>query len=250
MGSKGGSRAIKRYAAPSYWPTYKKEYKWVVKPSAGPHALADSLPLLVVLRDLMHVVDSSHEAKVVLNDNRIRVNGRVQRTIDFPIGVMDLISIPDSDTYVRILPFRGKLIAHQVSRGERDFRLLRVENKTCVPGLKIQLNLTGGVNVLLPLSNPYDAKNVKYSTMDTVKTNVQGTELLEHYRMQKGAYVLAVKGKNSGEHGTLKETVESFKRRKTLVRVEKANGESFETIIDYIYVVGDNAPIISLPEAA
>ncbi|MEM3671472.1 MAG: 30S ribosomal protein S4e [Thermoprotei archaeon] len=250
MGSKGGARAIKRYAAPAEWPVYKKQYKWVMKPSPGPHPIEDSLPLLVVLRDLMHLAFNAHEVRVALNAGRIRVNGRVQRRPDFPVGVMDLVSVPDADIYVRIIPFKGKLVAHPVPVQERDLRLLRIEDKTCIRGFKVQLNLTGGVNISVPVEGPQGAKTLPYSTMDTLKTDAKGTKIAEHLKLDKGSYVLAVKGKNSGEHGVLEETVQSLKRRKALVRVKKSSGEVFETIVDYVYAVGNGSPEISLPEVA
>ncbi|MEM4476331.1 MAG: 30S ribosomal protein S4e, partial [Desulfurococcaceae archaeon] len=37
MGSMGGSKHLKALAAPAFWPILRKEYKWAVKPSPGPH---------------------------------------------------------------------------------------------------------------------------------------------------------------------------------------------------------------------
>ncbi|MDK2383271.1 MAG: 30S ribosomal protein S4e, partial [Candidatus Korarchaeota archaeon] len=50
MGKMGGSRHLKRLAAPGYWPIAKREKVWVVKPRPGPHPMDQGFPLLVVVR--------------------------------------------------------------------------------------------------------------------------------------------------------------------------------------------------------
>jgi small subunit ribosomal protein S4e len=248
MGSKGGTRTLKRYASPYEWPVLRKRYKWVVKPSPGPHNLENSIPLLVALRDLMHLVQTSHEAKVVLSQEKIRVNGRVVRRVDLPVGVMDVISVEDTGAQFRMLPLNGALTAHLVADHEKDVRIMRIENKVITKNSTLQLNLTGGHNVCFKLGSPIEAKESPYFTLDSVVTDLKGRKISGHIRLKEGSYVLVVKGKNSGQHGLLAQTVPSFKRRRSLVHITTGNGGSIETVLDYVYAVGENKPIISLPE--
>jgi small subunit ribosomal protein S4e len=250
MGSKGGTRTLKRYASPYEWPVLRKQYKWVVKPSPGPHGLENSVPLLVALRDLMHLVQNSHEARVVLSQGKIRVNGRVVRRVDLPVGVMDVISISDMGSQFRVLPFKGALVAHQVADQEKDIRVLRIENKIITKNSMMQLNLTGGYNISVKLASPIEAKSLPYSTLDSVTTDLKGCKISGHIKLKEGSYVLVVKGKNSGQHGVLAQTVPSFKRRRSLVHITTKDGGSIETVLDYVYAVGESKPIISLPEVA
>lgn len=245
MARMGGGRTLKRHAAPAWWPILRKQTTWVIKPSPGPHSLETSIPLLLVLRDLMGLVRNRHEAKVVLNQSKILVNGKVIRRPDFPIGVMDVISIPDMGSHFRMLPFRGSLVPHRIPESEL-FRILRIENKTCVKGLKLQLNLSGGANLLLDLKSPTDAKNVPFKTLDSLKMDLRARQILEHLQLKVGSYALVVRGKNSGAHGTIQEIVPAFKRRKSLVKIKSVDGNTIETILDYIYVIGNEKPVISL----
>nr|NIV44618.1 30S ribosomal protein S4e [Candidatus Bathyarchaeota archaeon] len=38
------------------------------------------------------------------------------------------------------------------------------------------------------------------------------------------------------------------KRRRLLATIEDKNGNSFQTILDYVFILGDAEPYISLPE--
>ncbi|MHA1832356.1 MAG: 30S ribosomal protein S4e, partial [Candidatus Baldrarchaeia archaeon] len=52
MGKKGPKRHLKRLPAPRFWPIHKKEFKWTVRPSPGPHPMNRCLPLLLIVRDI------------------------------------------------------------------------------------------------------------------------------------------------------------------------------------------------------
>lgn len=249
MARMGGGRTLKRYPSPEWWPILRKQSTWVMKPSPGPHSIETSMPLLLVLRDLMGVVRNLHEARMVLNQSKILVNGKIVREPDFPIGVMDVLSIPDMGSHFRILPYKGTFVAHKISDSEL-FRLLRVENKTCIKGSKLQLNLSGGVNIQLDVNGPTGAKDSPYRTLDTLKVDLQGRQILDHIKMEVGSYVLVVRGKNSGGHGVLQEIVPAFKRRRSLVKIKSPDGGVIETILDYVYAIGKGAPIISLEGVA
>jgi small subunit ribosomal protein S4e len=66
MAIMGSRKHLKRYKAPKNWPIHPKEDVWTVKPAAGPHAIEDSLSLLVVIRDILGLADNSREAKELL----------------------------------------------------------------------------------------------------------------------------------------------------------------------------------------
>ena len=63
----GGPRHhLKRLAAPSKWQLAKMGGVWAPRPSAGPHKLQDCLPLLLILRDRLHLARDHREAGVIL----------------------------------------------------------------------------------------------------------------------------------------------------------------------------------------
>jgi len=46
-------------AAPKSWPIKRKGIKWITRPKSGPHNLKSSLPLIVVLRDMLKLTKIS-----------------------------------------------------------------------------------------------------------------------------------------------------------------------------------------------
>lgn len=236
----GGTKTLKRTLAPPAWPIERKGKAWVIRGSPGPHSQGESVPTLLVLRDMLGIAHSAHEARLIVQSGKLRVNGRRVSRIDFPVGPLDVLELPDKR--YRLYPYRGSYAVREIPSGEAAFRLLRIESKTVLSGGKIQLNLKGGFNLLLR-----DA-SVNYSTLDTLKVDLQGTEILERIPLKASSYVLVVKGKNSGLHGTLSEVIPSLKKRRSLVRVSTRGGKTVETILDYVVAVGEDAPVIALPE--
>ena len=60
------SRHQKRLTIPVSWPVARKTSVWVPKSSPGPHSSMNSMPLLMVIRDMLKLVDNAREAKRVL----------------------------------------------------------------------------------------------------------------------------------------------------------------------------------------
>ena len=79
MAKMGSRKHLKRFKAPKSWPISPKENKWTVKPAAGPHAIEDSLSLLVVIRDILGLADNSREAKRIINTGKVLVDGRARK---------------------------------------------------------------------------------------------------------------------------------------------------------------------------
>jgi len=81
MGS--GSRHLKALAAPAFWPILRKEYKWTVKPSPGPHPIERSIPLLIIVRDILKYAKTGREARRLIAEGHFKVDGRVRRNYKY-----------------------------------------------------------------------------------------------------------------------------------------------------------------------
>ena len=53
MGRKGGTTHLKRNPAPKFWTIHRKEFVWTVRPKSGPHALQQSLPLTLIVKEML-----------------------------------------------------------------------------------------------------------------------------------------------------------------------------------------------------
>ncbi len=248
MARKGAKRHLKRLATPTSWYVERKTYKWAVRPRPGPHSLENSIPLIYIVRDYLHYARHAREARKILNEGKILVDGKVRRDYKFPVGIMDVISIPETGENYRVLPNRiGKLILHPIEGEEVHLKPLRIRNKRMVKGANIQLNFHDGTNHLIRLESPLDPKKDEFKTSYTVLMRVPERSIEEVIPFEIGAYVFVTQGKNVFRRGKIVE-VRSFPMGwPDVVTIEDDNGELFDTLKEYAFVVGKDKPRISLP---
>jgi len=251
LGRKGERGHLKRKPAPKMWPIHRKEAVWTVMPKPGPHSLSRSLPLVLIVRDMLKFAKTGKEAKNIISQEKITVNGKVRRDERFIVGLMDVISILDAKKSYRVLPSRKGLFLHPIDSSEAAFKLCRIEDKTVVNAGNVHLDLHDGTNSLIKVSNPQNPEEDIYHTLDVLKLSVPDRELLGHTKLTVGAPAIIIGGKNIGKYGKVI-TIEkkpNQKRRDLLVTIEDKNGDQFQTILDFVFILGDTEPSISLPEA-
>jgi len=249
LGKKGPKRHLKRLPAPRFWPIHKKEFKWTVRPSPGPHPMNRCLPLLLIVRDILGYAKTAKEARRILAEGRIKVDGKVRRDYKFPVGLMDVIEISDGNEAYRILPLpRQGLSLHPISGEEVKFKLCRIENKRTVNGGHIQLNLHDGRNILVRVNDPTKPEEDVYKTMDVLQISLPEQEIREYVKFEEGVIALVIWGKNMGQIGKIKEIIHGIGRRMSVVTLESSDGELFQTSLEYVFPIGRDKPLISLPQ--
>ncbi|WP_406660846.1 30S ribosomal protein S4e [Methanolobus sp. ZRKC3] len=225
----------KRISVPNSWQISKKSNKWITSARPGPHNQQQSIPLAVVLRDMLGVVDNRAEAKRILSEGKILVDGIVRKDLRFPVGLLDVVSFPLENVAYRVLLDRkGRLMLHKLDDINAN-KLCRIDDKTTIKGGAVQLNLNDGTNIIG--SNDYKAK-------DSIILSLPGKEVVKHIKYEVGNLALIVGGKHTGETGTIKEinTVRSSKHN----TVSISGAYDFETVEDYVVVIGEDEPEIKL----
>ena len=241
-----GGRHLKRKPAPAFWPIPKKKHVWAVRPVPGPHPIDRCIPLLVIIRDILKLAEVSREARIIIKQGLVKVDGVVRREPRFPVGLMDVLSLEEANTHYRILPTHKGLSLHKINNGEAKFKLCRIENKTTVKGGRTQLNLHDGRNILIKISNPFEPVEDVYKTLDSVLITIPDQQIVEHIKLKEGAYVLVIDGRNVGAKGRLKSVVQIFKRRRSIATLVDDNGNEIRTILDYIFPIGHEKPLIEV----
>jgi small subunit ribosomal protein S4e len=251
LGKKGKTARLKRKPAPRFWPIHRKELPWIVKPSSGPHSLQNCLPLTLVLRDILGVAQTRREAKMILAQGKVQVDGKVRRKDDFPVGLMDVISISDMNKYYRLMPSHKGLVLNPISKEEANFKLVRVEDKTTVKN-GMQIAFHDGSNMLVKVADPKNPKEVTYDTFDVLKITYPEKQVALSLKTKEGNLAVITGGKNIGKQGKIVEIekTEAKKRRQALVVVEDAQGVRYQTILDFVFSIGEAEPLIGLPEAS
>ncbi|MGD0027995.1 MAG: 30S ribosomal protein S4e [Candidatus Bathyarchaeia archaeon] len=251
MGRKGASTGLKRKPAPKFWPIHRKEFTWVVKPSPGPHDGSNCLPLTIVLRDSLGFAKTRKEARTIVSQGKICIDGQIRRDDGFPVGLADVVSVLDVDKNFRVIPSVKGLVLQPIDKEEAKFKLCRIENKTTAKNGNMQLNLHDGSNILIKSADAKNPQEDVLETIDTVRITLPERQIVESIKMKEKDYAIITGGKNIGKHGNIIQIEEASgkKRRNALVTIEDKKGNRYQTTLNFVFAIGETQPLISLPEA-
>lgn len=225
-------RHQKRVAAPTSWPITRKTHHWVVGANAGSHSKEKGIPLLVIVRDMLKLANNSKEAKTIINEGNIFVDGSARTDYKHMVGLFDIVSVPSTNEYYRVLlDKQNRFKLYKEDAGA--LKLCRIDNKTVVKKGTVQLNLHDGSNLL--------ASN-DYKTFDTVL--LQDRKIVKHIAYKPGNLAMIVGGEHSGEIGKIKQIRKVRGSGTNMVAI--SNEREFETIEDYVFVIGETAPEIKV----
>jgi len=249
MGKKGKTARLKRKPAPAFWPIHRKELPWVVKPSSGSHSLKNCLPLTLVLRDILGVAQTRKEGQLILTQGKVIVNGKVYKKDEFPVGLMDIVAMPESNQYYRVMPSHKGLYLAPISKDESNTSLLRVENKSTVHN-GVQIALHDGSSILVKVADPKKPTEVTCETFDVLKVTYPEKTVIQTLKTKVGNIAVITGGKNIGKQGKIVEIekAEAKKRRQALVMIEDSQGQRFQTILDFVFSLGEVTPIVKTLE--
>jgi small subunit ribosomal protein S4e len=194
-----------------------------------------------VIRDFLGLAETAKEAKTIIKQGKVFVDGKSREDDRFPIGLMDVLTLPEADERYRVLPEHGgRFILHQISGEETSFKLCRIINKTTVRNGVIQLNLHDGRNVLLTEGGE------TYDVNDIVKLSVPEQEITDHIAFKPGVRAIITGGRSQGQYGILI-GLGSEPGDKRTATIRTLENEDVRTLASYVFAVGTETPIISLP---
>ena len=230
---------LKRRAAPRSWTIPRKGTKWVKRPSPGPHAQDESVPLLLVLRDLRHLAANAREARQLVVSGAVRVDGKVVKDLARGIGLLDTLSFgaPLHEHFRLLKDRRGKLTLVAIPAAEAAVKLGRVRFKHAVRGGKIEVTLHDGRNLLVPPTSPYKVG-------DSLKLELPGQKVVGHLPLAPGQLAYVAGGSHVGEVARVERIEVLNSPQPNRVHFK----EGFSTVKQYVFIIGDTAPQITLPE--
>ena len=250
MGRKGGSRHLKRMPAPRFWRIAAKEFQWAIKPRPGPHPVDLCIPLGIVLRDHLGLARTAREAKLIVAQGKVKVDGRFGKDEKYPVGLMDVIEIAGARGAFRMLPVEGKgLTLVETTKEEAGFKLCRIRDKRTIDRGNLQINLHDGRNLLVKLQNPSNPVEDVYSTGASLQIEIPSQKILKHMKVAEGAYAIVTGGRNIGRHGKISGIVPASATRPAIVEIKDDKGETFRTNGGHVFVVGEEGPAVKLAGA-
>ncbi|UCE11301.1 MAG: 30S ribosomal protein S4e [Candidatus Thorarchaeota archaeon] len=246
MARRGQKKHLKRLPAPRHWPIKRKWGKFATRVIPGPHPKEHSLTLAILLREVLGHAENLREVKAILTEGQVSVDGRIRKDPRYPIGLMDIVEIKNSEEKYRLLPQKGgglRLVA--VDDAETKYKLCRIERKQMVPGGRLQLTLHDGRNILIPKDgNPSD-----YKTLDTLQVSLPDQKLMATIPLENGVYAVVTRGRNIGIEGKVLEIAKRFGTHASTVTIEDPEGNRFQTALDYVFAVGKRKSKVSLHSA-
>lgn len=228
---------MRRLLAPTFWKVGKKVLPYVISPSPGPHKKFECIPLGIIVRDILKIAETYKEAKKIIKSGEILVDGKPRKDHKYPVGLMDVISIPKIKKNYRVVVNSKGLKLIEISEKDASLKLCKIANKTKVKGGLTQLNCHDGRNILV--------KEDIYKTGDSLVIEIPSNKIVEHLKLQKKTLVLITKGKNIGKIAKVEDfKAPGFKRPQIVIC--KENESKFEVLKAHVLVVGMDKPAIEI----
>ena len=226
------SEHLKSYFAPKSWKVKKKYVKFISKPNPGPHSIGMSLPLNVIIRDILGYAKSLREVKFILRNRNVTVDGVRRRDSRFPAGLFDVLSFNETDEHFRvILDAKGKIDIVKIDKQESGHKICKIVGKTAIKG-KVQLNLNDGKNIV--------TEDSQYRVGDAVVLELNGkAKIREKISLDKGSMIYLTDGKHIGGTGKVVDIIGNRILYKT-------NEAVVETLKDAAFPVGKDKLLIKL----
>ncbi len=235
MARHGGRKQQKRLSAPRSWKIYRKSHTWVVNTIPGPHRKELSVPLLVLIRDILGLCETAREGRYIINRGEILIDGKVRKNYRFPVGLFDVVSIPKLNKHFRmIMDSHGRIVPREIPEEEKNRKVARVINKYMAPGGRLMITT-------------HDGRNFEYEANigDSVVINLEKNAIEARIPLEKGTLAYILSGRYSGSVGKVLEVIPGDMTRDPLVKLE-VEGKEVYTVKENVFPVGLDKPEVSL----
>lgn len=244
MARKSGPRQLKREASPAFWPIDRKRLTWTPRTHPGPHPRINSIPMVMVLREILGQARTAREAIHIISSGKVKVDGKVRRDHRFPVGLMDVLQIQGATQAFRILPRPNVgLTPTPIDAKESGFKLCKIIGKRNIPGGRTQLNLHDGRSMIIEANDSRQKTSEEYGVGAAIQLGVPGQKILAQVPFKAGALGLVVNGRNQGLAGKIESITPGTHARDRSVRIQAAGG-SFETPAAYVIPVGTSSALV------
>ncbi len=236
MVKKSGSTKLKRQMAPNFWQIKRKGYPFALSVNPGPYARNKCYPIGIILRDILHLCNTMHEAKLIMNSGQIKVDGVVRRDVHFGVGIMDVIEIvPNGETY-RLIPKDLKILV-PVKTKEKDVKLLKITSKVTIKDNKIQYGFHDGKTLI--------SDDRLMNVGDVCLVKIPKIQIQTHIKFDVGCKVLIIQGENAGKIGQVDEIKNGMFSlpKRTVIRFDD---RSVEMPVNIVMPIGSDNPILEV----
>lgn len=223
---------LKTHKAPKTWTVERKKTTFVTRPNPGAHKLDLSMPLNLVLRNILGWAKTNKQAKKILHEQEVLVNGKRRKDFKYPVGLLDIISTPKTGhNYLMLINTKNKLFLQEIDKKEIGQKISKITGKNVMKKGKVHLKTLDGRTILV--------KKDTYRTGDSVVVSIPKQEIKETLKLEKGSTIILFRGKYVG-------TVAQVVDVKNEVLIFTKDNHTLETKKAYSIVIGKDKPIIKI----
>ncbi len=237
MGTIAGSKKLKRQMAPLFWGINRKNKRFAITVKPGSHSKNRSIPTAILLRDVLKMVTTLREAKSVIYNGKINVDGITRKSLHHSIGLMDVIELQGISDVYRLVPTHGHILQPiKIDSSEKSKKIVKVTSKTTIRGKKTQLGFHDGRTIIAD-------NNVNVG--DSCLIQIPEQKILDVIKLEKNSLVIVTKGVNTGQIGhinNINEATFTLSKRINLTIDKK----KFEMPADLVIVIGKEKPVIQI----
>ena len=237
MGTIAGSKKLKRQMAPLFWGINRKNKRFAITVKPGSHSKNRSIPTALLLRDVLKVVTTLREAKSVIYNGKVNVDGVIRKSLHHSIGLMDVIELQGISDIYRLVPTHGHILQPiKIDSSEKSKKIVKVTSKTTTKGKKTQLGFHDGRTIIAD-------NNVNVG--DSCLIQIPEQKILDVIKLEKDSLVIITGGINTGQIGHLNNINEAtFTLPKRInLTVDK---KKFEMPSDLVIAIGKEKPVIQV----
>ncbi len=214
---------LKRNKVPKAWPIPRKGSTFIAIAS---HEKAKSIPLLVVLRDILKIAKTRKEIKHFVFNGDVKINNKVRRSELFPVQVFDIVNLEKTSKNYRMEIVNKKFALKEISGKEKDEKIVKIIGKRTLGKDRVQMNLQDGQNFLT---------KEKFKLGDSAIINTKENKIVKILEIKSGAKVEIISGKHAGEMGVVKEIIQLKRKKSYKIKLE---GKEVEVPFKTLLVVG------------
>jgi len=237
MGTIAGSKKLKRQMSPLFWGINRKNKRFAITVKPGSHSKNRSIPTAILLRDVLKMVTTLREAKSVIYNGKINVDGITRKSLHHSIGLMDVIELQGISDVYRLVPTHGHILQPiKIDSSEKSKKIVKVTSKTTIRGKKMQLGFHDGRTII--------AEN-SVNVGDSCLIQIPEQKILDVIKLEKDSLVMVTKGANTGQIGhinNINEATFTLSKRINLTIDKK----KFEMPADLVIVIGKEKPVIQI----
>jgi len=183
---------LTRKNSSNLWPIEQKSTKYVIVPS---HAKNRGMPLLIIMRDVLGLIQTRRELKKILLEEKVLVNNKVAKEENLTLQVFDTLNLKVLEKFYKLTFSKvGKFALEEISEKDTAKKIAKVINKKILDKGKMQINLNDGRNIL---------SDEKISVGDSVLVDFKSNKIEKVLHLEEKSSVMIIEGKHKGKSGVI-----------------------------------------------